>query len=74
MGLSLPNVLVSLSIVGFHGDPDFLNKASKHLSRTKATGKTRFCNSTGKDRVISLKCILGVLLTCLCGLPEVPGT
>jgi hypothetical protein len=47
VGLSLPNVLVSLSIVGFHGDPDFLNKASKHLSRTKATGlhqsgKTKF--------------------------------
>ena len=39
---SYPNFLVNLGIVGFHGDPDILNKALKHLSGTKATGHTRF--------------------------------
>lgn len=28
---SYPNLLVSLGIVGFHGDPNFLNKTLKHL-------------------------------------------
>lgn len=39
---SYPNFLVNLGIVGFHGDPDILNKALKHLSGTKATSHTRF--------------------------------
>ena len=30
---SYPNLLVSLGIVGFHGDPNFLNKTLKHLSQ-----------------------------------------
>ena len=31
---SYPNLLVSLGIVGFHGDPNFLNKTLKHLKRS----------------------------------------
>ncbi|CAO2642586.1 hypothetical protein LEMLEM_LOCUS26260, partial [Lemmus lemmus] len=34
---SYPNFLVNLGIVGFHGVPDILNEALKHLSGTKAT-------------------------------------
>lgn len=30
---SYPNLLVSLGIVGFHGDPNFLNKTLKHLGQ-----------------------------------------
>ena len=56
-----------------HG-PRLFNKALKHLIRTKATGNTRFCNRVEKDRVLSFKRVLAVLLTCLCGLPDVPSS